>query len=522
MKKGQALWNYQHTENAWPIVHAFVTNSTNNSDLSDTPVLKQKLADIAQVEHNNHLRGGIVNIVGQTEISWLIAMRKLGYRYACFWFDGCWSATHDINVGLLDEIDRINAEFGDQWMVAGNIIQEERTYAHFARSLVIINIETWYNHDTQDPGIMIYDQLPWGEYSQYVRTPDVPEISQERWHLYETHIVDGYEDSVYAIQRFGDHMTELKNRNIPTPNMTHAEFNRRYHHKMCNPLLTYSLSRELHVPGLSDTLMDQLVYIKPHIGSEELEKAIQRQKFDRDKISYQANKLIDSMFAPSSPIYFVNTEPSRPDTAEQIEGSGFDQYVGVTAGFKLFYYAYKYGFNQDTKFILYDFDPLSCKFKRDLLEQWDGVDYPEFVDAWLELHPTANANLRDLTVERWPIVIEQFGGEREWLETWSRIQASNWDVYQCDLIQNHDELFDLVLDEDRTFLWTSNIYSYIIPKMCFPPFALELSFINLITRLNELHEDCWFSGTDINDNDLMCPSRAIISTTNNETLTYEQ
>ena len=126
MKKGQSLWNYYHGENAWPIVHAFNSNNTDSIELSDAPILKQKLREVAEVEHNNHLRGGIVNIVGQSEISWLIAMRKLGYRYVCMWFDGCWSATDEVNLKLLDEINRINDEFGiDKWMVAGNILQTD-------------------------------------------------------------------------------------------------------------------------------------------------------------------------------------------------------------------------------------------------------------------------------------------------------------------------------------------------------------------------------------------------------------
>jgi len=520
MKKGQSLWNYYHGENAWPIVHAFNSNNTDSIELSDAPVLKQKLREVAQVEHNNHLRGGIINIVGQSEVSWLIAMRKLGYRYVSMWFDGCWSASDDVNLKLLAEIDRINDEFGDDdWIVAGNILRtDDNRFAHFDRNIIIINLNNWYDYQAQDPADVLYKQPHWGEYSKYDITRE--ETLDELWPLYENEIVDDFEDSAYGLQRFGEIMTALKE-DMYLQTMTDDEFDERYHQKLCNPLLTFSLLKELHVPGLSDEFMDCLTTIKPHIGSIELEKAIQGMPFDSDKISYQANKMIKDMFAPSSPIYFVNTEPSQPDTAEQLEDTGFDQYIGATAGFKLFYYAYKYGFTTDTKFILYDFDPLSCKFKQDMLEQWDGRNYPAFVDDWIADNPDANANLRDLTVERWPMVIDQFDGESNWLKVWNEIQQSDWQVIECDLIYGHDKLF-AELENKRTLMWTSNIYSYIIPKMLSKPFALETSFINLITNLNGLHDDCWFSGTDINDNDLMCPSRAIISTTNNETLTFEQ
>ena len=168
MKQGQYQWQYYHTENAWPVVHAFSVNST---DLNNHPVLKQKLLEISGVEHNNHLRGGIVNLVNRTNTSWLVAMHKMGYRYACVWFDGCWPADHDFNMGLLEEIDRINDAFGfDNWMIAGNINTIEDRYAYFERNITIINIKIWLEMGQPDPTEVQFDQPYWGRYSTYYIT----------------------------------------------------------------------------------------------------------------------------------------------------------------------------------------------------------------------------------------------------------------------------------------------------------------------------------------------------------------
>ena len=339
MKKGQSLWNYYHGENAWPIVHAFNSNNTDSIELSDAPILKQKLREVAEVEHNNHLRGGIVNIVGQSEISWLIAMRKLGYRYVCMWFDGCWSATDEVNLKLLDEINRINDEFGiDKWMVAGNILQtKDERFSHFDRNIILINLETWYADGVQDPADVLYEQDVADRYS---RQGTRHEDSSDNWNTRKDGIVEDYEDSLFGIGKMGN--SRLMNKKATwKPWVTHEQFDEQYHHKICNPLLTWSLRQELLVPGLSTEFMDCLVTLKPWVGAIEFEKAIQGLPFDSDKISYQANRMITNMFAPDSPIYFVNTESSQPDIAEQIEGTVFDQYIGATAGFKLFYYAYK-------------------------------------------------------------------------------------------------------------------------------------------------------------------------------------
>lgn len=534
MKQGQYSWQYYHCENAWPVVHAFSINST---DLNEHPVLKQKLQEITGVEHNNHLRGGIMNIKNEADSSWLVAAQKLGYRYACVWFDGCWPSGHEFNEACLSEIDRLNADF-PEWIVGGNIDIIDNRWAHFSRNVIIINIANWREVGEPDPSEAIFDQKYWGKVSAHPEEwgegvelmleqakldGNLADLYGKWWKNYYkgTLVYPDWEDSFYGLQSFGPVLQALWQEFNEPPVMTAEQFNERIQCKFGNPLLTYSIRQDINVPGLSDSFMESIRWVKPHIGSHELEKAVQGQDYDGSQISYQAQNMIYQVFSPSSPVYFVNTEPSQPHTAEQIEGTGFDQYVGATAGFKLFYYAHKYGFNMNTKFIMYDFDEMSCKFKEDLFLQWDGQDLPAFIDEWMQIHPEANDNLRDLARVRWPIVVDQFGGQGAWQQTWQRLRKTDWKVVQTDLIYGHDELFK-ELSNKRTFMWTSNIYSYIIPKMLSKPFKLEESFISLITKLNDLHDDCWFSGTDVNDNDLMCPARAIISTTNNESIGFEQ
>ena len=110
--------------------------------------------------------------------------------------------------------------------------------------------------------------------------------------------------------------------------------------------------------------------------------------------------------------------------------------------------------------------------------------------------------------------LDQFGGPQSWQDFWTQISFCDHTVVQVDLIQDQEELF-AKLEDLRTFFWGSNIYSYIIPKILSKPFVLERSFMNLIERLQKTHKDSWYSGTDVNDADLMCPARVIGSATNN-------
>jgi hypothetical protein len=142
MNKGQKHWDYSHSENSYPVVHVFMPGDTT---FNSFPILKQKLNTLQQVESNNHLRGGIINLYNSIDTSWIVASQKMGYRYAVVWFDGVWADTEDFNTRLLTEIDRINNSADKGWIVAGEI-QEDR-YAYFYRSLLIINLQTWLDNE---------------------------------------------------------------------------------------------------------------------------------------------------------------------------------------------------------------------------------------------------------------------------------------------------------------------------------------------------------------------------------------
>ena len=487
MIQGQQNWSYHHTENAWPIVHAFLPR---DKALNGNAKLKQKLEMIQNVEFNNHLRGGVVNLYVSTDISWMIAMHRMGYKYAVVWFEGVWPANEEFNMALLREIDRMNAE-DDNWMIAAQLRTEDpEVYAHISRSMVIINLATWMEHKT----------APFWE----------PAVHPAWENFYPDR---DWEDSAYSLNADPDWSYPDRGKFEPQ--------RLAYQENMFTTWLQYSFVRRLTVWGISDTLMEYTTQLKPHIGTDDLESGITGGKYQSENISFQGRRFIENTFNPTSPIYFVNTEPSHPNYAEQLVGTKFGQYAGATAGFKLLYYAYKYGIDTDTNFVWYDFDPASCVFKRDTLKHWNGKDYPAWVELWCHAHPGCNEKLVDLTHQRWPQVIDQFGGPLEWQRFWDQVKSCQHDVVQVDLIRDPQSLID-ELQSKRTFLWTSNIYSYIIPKLLAKPFELERSFMNLIDGLNNVHNDCWFSGTDVNDADLMCPSRVIFSATDNTSIGLEE
>jgi hypothetical protein len=130
-----------------------------------------------------------------------------------------------------------------------------------------------------------------------------------------------------------------------------------------------------------------------------------------------------------------------------------------------------------------------------------------------------NNDLQYIVKNNWAIVIDMFGGPDKFVQFWNEVRNCDCRFIVADVVNSSSDCIR-ELDPVRTLLWTSNIYSYILAKMNAKPFALEQSFINLITTLNEF-PDSWFVGTDINDNEIMCPSKAVTTVGENYNLGFE-
>ena len=269
---------------------------------------------------------------------------------------------------------------------------------------------------------------------------------------------------------------------------------------------------------LSKTIERNIVVGAPQTDPDNFLNGLMNKKYTDHTIARGARVIIKRKNIPSSPIYFVNTEPSSPTVADAIKHTMFEQYVGATAGFKLLYYAYTYGIDIDnTKFVWYDFDAYSVKFKRHMVENWDGIDYTAFVKEWCAVNPEANIQLLKHVDKEWLNIVKQFGGMDSWLDFWMQVKLCNHEFLTVDLVNNYSEITDKLKNNASTFFWSSNIYSYVLLKVLSKPFTLERSFADLITRLQQINK-CWFSGTDPNDNDLTCDVKWILGYSTNDSI----
>jgi hypothetical protein len=124
--------------------------------------------------------------------------------------------------------------------------------------------------------------------------------------------------------------------------------------------------------------------------------------------------------------YAFNTE-SIPDVAPGYTLPPLKRLYTVASGLLFFEILRKFGFERSCIVNFYDKSSAALFIMRQLLESWDGRDYPQF----LERVKPEGCHLFNFSnrQEKWRAFMDKFGGEAGWLEWFARVKDGckfNW------------------------------------------------------------------------------------------------
>ena len=137
---------------------------------------------------------------------------------------------------------------------------------------------------------------------------------------------------------------------------------------ICTPLvdgwnfINTSLQNDLTVYNFHPKIRESKEFIYPSTSTRELE----------NQLSW-INNIVS--YAPTC-VFFWNTEnyiDLRNLAIEPIK-----KLYSVVASFKPNMILHKFGFYDDTEIVFYDYSKQALAFKKLLLKEWDGEDYPSF------------------------------------------------------------------------------------------------------------------------------------------------
>ena len=115
------------------------------------------------------------------------------------------------------------------------------------------------------------------------------------------------------------------------------------------------------------------------------------------------------------------------------------------------------GAAKNTKIFYYDHNNYMLKFKQRLLENWDGYDYPAFINNYgfeAELLPD-NFNKERLEVE-WGNELSRWGGETAFAKIWNFQKNFDYEFIQLNLFSD----FKKIKISNTATCWFSNVFFY--------------------------------------------------------------
>lgn len=168
-------------------------------------------------------------------------------------------------------------------------------------------------------------------------------------------------------------------------------------------------------------------------------------------------KLAYQEFIEKDRVYAYNTERL---SGEGVRSPGaVDSIFSAAAGFKTIALLRNNGFHENTVVNYYDWCDSSIKFKKHLLESWDGVDF----DKWLlehDLEYNFSSTYRGNYSEFWQKELDkEFGSADAFKELWDRYRKLKHNFFVIDLVNEPEKLFaEIKKYEGNIVLWTTNIW----------------------------------------------------------------
>lgn len=242
-----------------------------------------------------------------------------------------------------------------------------------------------------------------------------------------------------------------------------------------------SLSHRIPVLSLSESLRAQTLYL----GSENPTGATTFARYlgnnienyestaGRDGLSRDQTTMLDSVKEQAQSaqrgVFLINIEPytdveSPPDGWRGVVSTLYS----VASGFKPNKILQTHGLGDDTRIVFFDYSSQALAVRREFVRQWDGDDFPDFVEylfkrfpspstfyqPWSDISPDEldRSDLKDV----WIRECERFGGHRAFVEHWNVYRRLPHEYVCCNILTGPEALLDRVRPEPNAVNWFSN------------------------------------------------------------------
>jgi hypothetical protein len=260
---------------------------------------------------------------------------------------------------------------------------------------------------------------------------------------------------------------------------------------ICTPLvegwnfINKSLENGMTVYNFHPKIREQKQYLYPKFSAAELQK----------QLSW-INNIVT--YAPTC-VFFWNTETyidlKYVDIKKPIE-----KLYSVAASFKPNMILHKFNFTPSTEVVYYDYSKPALAFKKLLIKEWNGEDYPRFLKYATDryrINGTGGNWTEFMTQdELWQREIDLWGGEQVIKDHWEKYKTLKHSYVHCDICEDPTPLTSKVTDEENSIIWWSNAFHTVNAHYVRGLEGITNSYNTWIDQLHTKNKNLWILGKD--------------------------
>lgn len=252
-----------------------------------------------------------------------------------------------------------------------------------------------------------------------------------------------------------------------------------------------SLRNNIPIHNLDLDMRECKCFLYPYDETDKLERVwnnLQDQELVDSFNNYSTRawirKLSYQEYIEKDRVYAFNTERL---SAEGVRSSGpVDALFSAAAGFKPVALLRNNRFHECTVVHYFDWCDSSLKFKKHLIETWDGLDF----DSWLlehDLEYNFSSTYRGNYSEFWRLELQnEFGSREEFKELWDRYRKLEHHFHIIDIVNEPEKLFSIINSHTgNRVLWTTNIWASMQLHWALEPEVLEEKYLKFQSMIPE-------------------------------------
>lgn len=440
--------------------------------LKGFPEISAKLRACLRANIVNNCQAGYMELHHhQNVLDWVGDLYNKSYQVAVIWPDGTWPHGEEFE----NELMRLrNEEWPQHWLCAGKINnpRKDGEYLQWDYSYpVVINLTQWanlgYPHFLKSSGDAITYDTPSGD----VEEQNPPLVMPSNW--FETNFKNLECRRLWIDGLFGK---SLQSKQIVI-GLDHT-----------------SVDEFIHHDDMSQDFENMISWIHDNDLLENHDIGELRAK--SDSMSEQRCEFYTFKLLGLQIVYITNTEGVPKDFKDTAQ-NGFNTLILPCAGLHQFYHLIH---NMDTleRIVWFDFNPYSVKWMQHVIENWDGIDFKQFVKE--NRHTiTDSGEINDECIIYDPDMVDEFFetmdmNNDDWQDFIFQLRGKENIYANVDAVREYKKLVELAGEDRRVFIQLTNIWQYEVNYLNTDGLDAQLAFINLLNDICKANKSLYLTG----------------------------